>query len=288
MADVMRGGWENWQWDETLFAGAAAYYVRGRVPYAPGLADTLSATLARDGRGRLLDLGCGPGVVALSLAHLFDAVVGLDPDSGMLAEAARIADQRSIRNVTWVCLRAEDLPAELGSFRVVTLAASFHWMDRPRVAATLRSMLGAGGAAVQVDAPAYRPPDGTARGELGSGLQHPSPPTDAIEELVRRYLGPDRRAGRGIRNTSPDGEDAVFQGAGFAPAETVIVPDGRELVRTVDDVVATVFSSSSSTPHLFGERTPAFEQELRGLLALASGSGRFSVKLADNVLRVWR
>jgi hypothetical protein len=68
----------------------------------------------------------------------------------------------------------------------------------------------------------------------------------------------------------------------------VVVPDGRELVRTVDALVATVLSSSSRTPHLFGDRLGAFERELRELLAGASGSGRFSVRLADNVVRVWQ
>ncbi len=33
------GGWQDWEWDETLFAGAAPYYTEGRLPYAEGLAD---------------------------------------------------------------------------------------------------------------------------------------------------------------------------------------------------------------------------------------------------------
>ena len=127
------GGWETWRWDGTLFAGAAGYYEQGRLPYAPGLADAFGRSLDLDGRGRLLDAGCGPGSVTLRLAPLFEAVVGLDPDAEMLARAARTAGERGIGNASWVRLRAEDLPAGLGSFRVVTFAASFHWMDRPRV-----------------------------------------------------------------------------------------------------------------------------------------------------------
>ena len=48
-----RGGWESWSWDESLFAGTARYYEQGRLPYAPGLADTLARHLALDGRGVL-------------------------------------------------------------------------------------------------------------------------------------------------------------------------------------------------------------------------------------------
>ena len=280
-------GWETWEWDESLFAGAAPYYEQGRLPYAPGLADAFAGSLDLDGRGRLLDAGCGPGTVALRLAALFEAVVGLDPDADMLAHAAQAAAERGIANASWAHLRAEELPANLGSFRVVTLAASFHWMDRPAVAAALATMLGPGGAVVQVDAPALRTEGLTAESRLGS-LPFPSPPDDALDQLRRRYLGDDRRAGQGIRNTSPSGEDAVFQQAGFLPAETVTVPDGRAVERTADDVVATVFSISSTAPHLFGDRQADYEKDLREILARASPVGRFSVRLPDNRLRIWR
>jgi ubiquinone/menaquinone biosynthesis C-methylase UbiE len=263
--DVASGGWETWTWDDSLFAGAARYYDQGRLPYAPGLADAFASSLGLDGQGRLLDVGCGPGKVALLLAPLFEAVVGLDPDPEMLACASRAATARDIGNAAWIAQRAEALPAGLGSFRVVTFAASFHWMDRPRVALAVATMLDPGGAVVQIDAP------GCQAGEL----PFPPPPDDALDQLRRRYLGDDRRAGRGIRNTSPSGEDEVFQQAGFLPAETVTVPDQRTLERTADDIVATVFSTSSTAPHLFGDRREGYEKDMRQILAQASLSGRF-------------
>lgn len=281
------GGWEKWKWDPSLFAGAARYYEEGRFPYAPGLADALVRDLGLDGHGRLLDVGCGPGTVARRLAPLFEAVVGLDPDPGMLAEAARLAATAGIRQATWVCERAEELPGGLGLFRVITFGASFHWMDRPRVACAVRAMLTADGAVVQVDAPAYRADDLLA--ETGPGrLRYPAPPEDAIEELRSRYLGSDHRAGQGIRNTSPSGEDDVFQAAGFRPAEIVVVPDGREIDVSIDKIVAGRFSSSGTAPHLFGDRIGHFESDLRALLADTSPSGLFSVRLPDNILRIWR
>jgi hypothetical protein len=30
----------GWEWDEALFAGAAEHYLRGRLPYAPGFAES--------------------------------------------------------------------------------------------------------------------------------------------------------------------------------------------------------------------------------------------------------
>jgi SAM-dependent methyltransferase len=285
--DTAPGGWETWNWDESLFAGAAGYYEQGRLPYAPDLAGVFARSLALDGRGRLLDVGCGPGTVTLRLAPLFEAAVGLDPDPGMLAYAAQAAASSGVTNVSWVRERAESLPAGLGTFRAVTFAASFHWMDRPRVASAVATMLDPGGAVVQVTAPGGRLGHLTAQAGRDS-LPFPPPPDDAIDQLRRRYLGPDRRAGQGIRNTSPSGEDQVFREAGFLPAQTVTVPDGRVIARTVDDVVARVFSVSSTAPHLFGDRLADFETDMRQTLTQASPAGRFSVRLPDNILRIWR
>ena len=108
------GEWFEWGWDETLFAGAAAYYDHGRLPNAPGLANVLEQALKLDGDGRLLDVGCGPGTVTLPLAHLFREVVGLDPDAGMIAEVRRLACQRGVINARWVKRRAEDPPPTSG------------------------------------------------------------------------------------------------------------------------------------------------------------------------------
>jgi SAM-dependent methyltransferase len=281
------GGWESWNWDESLFAGAARYYEQGRLPYAPDLAGVFGRSLALDGRGRLLDVGCGPGTVTLRLAPLFEAAVGLDPDPDMLACAVQAAARQGVGDITWVRQRAEALPAGLGTFRAVTFAASFHWLDRPRVASAVATMLAAGGAVVQVDAPGRHP--GGPGAETGQdSLPFPEPPQDALDQLRRDYLGDDRRAGQIIRNTSPSGEDQVFRAAGFLPAQTVTVPDQRVIERTADDVVAFMFSLSSTAPHLFGHRQQAFEADMREILARASPAGRFSVRLPDNILRVWR
>jgi SAM-dependent methyltransferase len=79
------------KWDAKLYEGSAPYYACGRVPYPPELAETLRAELRLDGTGRLLDVGCGPGSLALLLAPFFAEVVGLDPDPRMIAEVDREA-----------------------------------------------------------------------------------------------------------------------------------------------------------------------------------------------------
>lgn len=275
-----------WVWDPTLFAGAAPYYEAGRLPYAPDLVPALAAALGLTpdaaANGRLLDVGCGPGTIALRCAACFARVVGIDPDAEMLQEARHLAAARGVRNARWVRMRAEALPARLGRFRAVTFAASLHWLDRAQVFATVRDMLAADGAAVHVDNPGYR--------QSGPALpwQLPPPPEQAMEELRVRYLGADRRAGQSVRNNSPGDEDAVFRAVGFAGPEVVVVPDPRVLQRSVDELVAERFSYSGTAPHLFGARKDSFERDLRLLLWDASPTGFFSVPLSDNLLKIWR
>lgn len=273
---------KGWEWDESLYRGSAPYYARGRPPYAPGLASALARVLALDGRGRLLDVGCGPGVVTVPLAPFFAAAVGVDPDPGMLAEGQRRAAEAGIANVRWVELRAEALPAGLGAFRVATFAQSFHWMDRERVAAIVLRMLEPGGAFVHIsDVKEERPaPD---------DLSLPAPPAAAMRALIRRYLGPIPRAGQGVlRHGTPDGEAAILRAAGFAGPECLRLPAAGVLERTEDDLVAWVLSLSGSAPHLFGERLPAFESDLRGVLRQASPAGRFAEQPPHTEVFVWR
>ncbi|MCH6161122.1 class I SAM-dependent methyltransferase [Streptomyces marispadix] len=273
----------DWRWDDTLFAGTAAYYARGRLPYAPGLADALAELLRLDGRGRLLDVGCGPGTLALALARLFREVVGVDPDRGMIAEAAREAAGRGVAGkALWVRARAEELPAGLGEFTVATFGQSFHWMDRGLVAATVRKMLRPGGALLHIS-------DLKTEDRTAVGLPHPAPPHAKIAELVGDYLGPVRRAGRALLpQGTPDGEAEVFARAGFSGPQRLVVPGGQPLERSEDDVVAGVFSMSYSAPHLFGTRREAFEADLRRLLRAASPSGLYSELQPGTEVFVWR
>nr|WP_205354518.1 SAM-dependent methyltransferase [Embleya scabrispora] len=200
----------------------------------------------------------------------------------MIARAGRDAAELAIAGKTrWVRARSEELPAGLGVFTVATFGQSFHWMDRDRVAATTRDMLVPDGAVVHISDLKTEP-------RTVEGLSHPAVPHAAMDELVKHYLGPLRRAGRGVlRQGTPGGEAEVFARAGFARCRRLVVPGGQALERTCDDVVAWVFSMSSSAPHLFGARRGDFEADLRRLLRQASASGRFSERLPGTEVFVW-
>lgn len=274
---------EGWAWDETLFAGSSEYYDRGRIPYPPGLHDAFAAAADLRGSPRLIDVGCGPGTVALRLADLFTEVVGIDADRGMIDEAIRAAAKHELANTQWFRMQAEELPAGLGIFRYATFAQSFHWMDRELVAAKVFDMLEPGGAFVHVGGQEIETPPPE------KPLPHPRPPADDIQRLKQSYLGPVARAGRGVLlHGTPGSEWEVLRAVGFeTPVITRVI--GRQLLeRTVDDILAQVFSLSSSAPHLFGDQLADFEHDLRALLTAASDAGFFSEQIPDLALVLYR
>ena len=125
--------------------------------------------------------------------------------------------------------------------------------------------------------------------ETDEPLPAPSPPRDEIADLVARYLGSVRRAGRGtLPDGTPGGQDEVFERAGFGDRHVVRVPRGEVVVRSEDEIVASVFSLSSAAPHLFGDRLGGFERELRALLRRASPDGRFAEIAGEIQLSIWR
>ena len=273
---------EGWTWDETLFLGSAPFYVQGRPPYAPSLAATLWDTLPLDGRQRVLDVGCGPGVLALELAPYVGDVVGVDPDAGMLDEARRRAIGLGITNASWLQMRAEELPDDLGTFEAVTFGQSFHWVDQPLVAAKMRAMLLPGGAFVHVA-------DVKTPLLERDPLPYPAPPYAEIRALITAWLGPVARAGQGtLPRGSPNTEEPVLAAAGFQGPERFHLPPAGPLLRTEDDLMAWVWSLSGSAPHLFGARRGEFEAELRAVLRQAAPGGRFAEWLPDTDVRIWR
>jgi SAM-dependent methyltransferase len=274
---------DDWRWDETLYRGSAAYYGVGRMRYPPAVADAFTEAFGLDGTQRVLDVGCGPGSLTLLLAARVAAAVGVDADPDMIAAAMAAADRTGVTNAEWHVMRAEDLPADLGRFALVTFAQSFHWFEQAAVASALRGMLEPGGACVHLQATTHR------GDESDDALEHPRPPHEQIDVLVRSYLGPARRAGRGPRvvRTREDEEDALRR-AGLTGPTRIELDTASVVTRSADEIVAATFSLSGSTPHLFGADATRFEADLRALLDDVSADGRFSERTRPIALDVWR
>ncbi len=100
-----------------------------RPPYAPALFNFLLGLAPRPSRA--LDLGCGPGKIAIRLADHFDEVVAVDRSAAMLAEAEAL-DAGRHGNITWTEARVEDYDTD-ASFDLVTAGTSIHWLDHALV-----------------------------------------------------------------------------------------------------------------------------------------------------------
>nr|QQZ49590.1 methyltransferase domain-containing protein [Phenylobacterium glaciei] len=112
---------------------------------------------AHPGRERLLDLGCGPGKLTLTLAPHFREVLAVDPSAAMLRLAQHL-DAGANPHIAWTEAFAEDvaLPANLD---LIVAGASIHWMDAPRLFPRLAAALAPQGqmAILGGDGPAAAP-----------------------------------------------------------------------------------------------------------------------------------
>jgi ubiquinone/menaquinone biosynthesis C-methylase UbiE len=82
----------------------------------------------------VLDVACGPGIVACALAPHVRHVTGIDMTPRMIEEAVSRANRDGINNVTWTVGTATPLPFPDDSFSVVLTRYSFHHFTHPAAA----------------------------------------------------------------------------------------------------------------------------------------------------------
>ena len=252
-----------------LYRWAAPHYLRGRPPYSAELLAVLTAELGLDGDGVLLDVGCGPGVLAVQLASAFRSVIGLDPDPGMLAEAEAHARRSGVGHVRWIGGRAEQIPTlDLPPVRLATFGQSFHWTDRVAVAEAVYHVLEPGGSIALVTHDIDARP-------VPSEAPAPRIPFDEIQAVVRGYLGAEDRAGHGLRPVWPERYEESLARTRFGTPRVVHAPGQTDVVRDADEVVSMFLSMSWAAPHLFGDDLDAFVADAHEVLAAASPDGRF-------------
>jgi SAM-dependent methyltransferase len=249
-----------------LFAGTAAYYARYRPGYPAALVDRLADEYALGTGARVADLGCGTGQLSLPLAARGAHVDGIDPSAEMLRAAAAATPPALAARVRWLAGVAEDLPALVAApLALVTAAAAFHWMDRDRVLAHCDRLVAPdGGVAIVMHGPAHIDIDGATAAAPWAG---------AVQEVVRAFLGPERRAGNGVYRAPAERHEVVLARSPFSRVAHWQAP--ARLERTVDEVIGLQLSTSYCAPKLLGDALPDFVAQLRARLLAACPSGRF-------------
>src|SRR5438270_10539931 len=126
------------------FATTVALYEELRPAYPPAFFREVVQCLALHKQHRLIDLGTGPGLLALGFAPYVGRIVGVDPEPAMLG-AAREAAGRASQAFTLIEGKAEDLADDAGTFDVVTIGRALHWMDSDALSARLERLVAPNG-----------------------------------------------------------------------------------------------------------------------------------------------
>src|SRR5258705_8217547 len=129
------------------FATTVTLYEELRPLYPPAFFRSVARQLGLGREHALIALGTGPGLLALGFAPYVGRIVGVDPEPAMIA-AARTAAARASRALTLIEAKAEALPADIGSFDVVTVGRALHWMDRDAALALFERLVAAQGVVI--------------------------------------------------------------------------------------------------------------------------------------------
>jgi len=100
----------------------------------------------------VLDVACGPGLVACAFARVVRHVTGIDLTPAMLARAAEVAREQQVTNVSWRHGDVLPLPFAAASFSIVVSRFAFHHFQDPgAVLAEMRRVCRPGGRVVVAD-----------------------------------------------------------------------------------------------------------------------------------------
>ncbi|MFZ0631724.1 MAG: class I SAM-dependent methyltransferase [Acidobacteriaceae bacterium] len=252
--------------DASPFAGTAPYYDRFRAPYAQAAIDFIVERCNLSESVRALDLGCGPGTIAIPLSCAVGEVIAVDPDAEMIAEGRRLAASRGRQNIQWLRSRAEDIPLRGEPFRVATIGQAFHWMDRDVVLRKLATLIADGGGLALVNPGRRRPQESW------------EPVADPI---VERFLGPRTRHPKS-NPQEPGHEPALVRSEHFSNFTAQEFPN--TVTRDINSILGCVYSRSGSARPLFGDHAEAFEAELAKALLSLNPTGVFNEQVETEVV----
>ena len=244
------------------FRSAAEHYLRGRPDYSPALIQDVALLCGLDGTGSLLDLGCGPGQLAIAFRPFVAEAIGMDPEPEMLALAAQQAGAAGV-DVTFRLGSSYDLASVDGPFRLATIGRAFHWMDRAETLRLLADRLTAGGAValVTTDHPAV--PDNAWRAEY-----------DALLRSARGHEPPAWRRPGWVRN------EAVLLDSPLSSLHRVAVVERRRSRGA--DLVDRALSMSGTTRHRLGEAGVASLREQVAALVASVAQGGLVTEVVES------
>jgi len=81
----------------------------------------------------VLDVGCGPGLLACAFAREVRHVTGIDLTPAMLEQARKTAQEQQLTNVSWQQGDVMQLPYPSAHFSIVSSRFVFHHLEQPSI-----------------------------------------------------------------------------------------------------------------------------------------------------------
>ncbi len=134
-------------------------FSRQAVPFSQQLAHSQEAFLnlmlemsGVNGQDNVLDVACGPGLVATAFAARAGHVTGIDLTPAMIARAKEIQQEKRLTNMSWQIGTVLPLPFATGSFSLVISRYTFHhFLDPKAVFAEMVRVCAPGGRVLVAD-----------------------------------------------------------------------------------------------------------------------------------------
>lgn len=254
-----------------LFTGTASYYSRYRPIYHASLIRFLVRRFSLDGNGKMLDLGCGDGRLTLRFVDWFEQLVGVDMEPEMIQVAKNLSKEVRIENTEWFIGDIEKYKREYNTtFKLVTIAKAFHWMDRASVLEYLYDIISVGGGIALIDN--YAP------------NKILLPWQKKVAKVVEQWYGSERRAGNTTYTHPTVSHQEIIAKSKF-DLEIHSLPMYEQLW-TIDSIIGNHYSTSFGSKRFLGENVNLFEKHLKEELLSIEETGIFkepihlSVKLA--------
>lgn len=223
------------------FASTVEFYARYREPYSAEFFAAVARQLSFSGGEALLDVGCGPGLLALGFARFVGSCTGVDPEPAMLAAAEEVARAAQVA-LRLIPGRLEDISAG-EKFEVITIGRALHWLEREPSLEKLDQLLAPGGRILICGAHIAKSADSPWAGPYDE-VRHAF-----TTESEERY-----------KLKASD----WFAASPFAQVEEISVSDRHPI--TVAELIGRALSRSNTSPQVLGHTRPEFEATLREIL----------------------
>jgi len=136
----------------------------GRVALAEAVAKAIGADVHLAPSMKVLDFGCGTGLLSLALRPHVASITGADTSAGMLEVFRQKAGAAGLDGITAFHIEAERPLASAGTFDLIVSSMALHHVhDIPALLATFRTMLAPGGqialADLDLEDGSFHPPE---------------------------------------------------------------------------------------------------------------------------------